>query len=122
MDNQDGNKSSVSLAAKVLSHIKALKVDRERKKKIKKTLSANKIAKREKNKFQNSLQGMTKEEKIAANKARVAKYHPEPDLNTCSKTIHQSRKKIEFEKKMKERTKKLWYSIVSVPMGGMKKR
>ena len=28
----------------------------------------------------------------------------------------------EFEKNMKDRAKKLWYSIVSVPMGGMKKR
>ena len=67
-------------------------------------------------------EGMTREEMIAANKARVAKYHPEPDLSTCSKVIYESRKKIEFEKKMKEKAKKLWYSIVSIPMGGMKKR
>lgn len=66
--------------------------------------------------------GMTKEEIIAANKARVAKYHPEPDLTTCSTTVYKNRRKIEFEKKMKERAMKLWYSIVSVPMGGMKKR
>ena len=65
---------------------------------------------------------MTKEEKIAANKARVAKYHPEPDVNTSSKTIYQSRKKIEFEKGMKEKAKKVWCSIVSVPMGGMNKK
>ena len=65
---------------------------------------------------------MTKEEKIAANKARVAKYHPEPDFTSCTTTVYKNRKKIEFEKKIKEKTKKLWYSIVSVPMGGMKKR
>ena len=90
--------------------------------KINKTLSSNKSARLEKEKFQKSLQGMTKEKKIAANKARVAKYHPEPDLTTCSTTVYKNRKKIEFEKKIKEKTKKLWYSIVSVPMGGMKKR
>ena len=65
---------------------------------------------------------MTKEEKIAANKARVAKYHPEPDLNSCCRTIYQSRKKIEHEKEMRERTKGHWVSIVSIPMGGMNKR
>lgn len=90
--------------------------------KINKTLSANKSARLEAKEFQKSLQGMTKEEKIAANKARVAKYHPEPDFSRCSTTVYKNRKKIEFEKKMKERAKKLWYSIVSVPMGGMKKR
>ena len=31
-------------------------------------------------------------------------------------------KNHENEKSMKERAKKLWYSIVSVPMGGMNKR
>lgn len=94
----------------------------EERMKINKTLSSNKSARLEKEKFQKSLQGMTKEKKIAANKARVAKYHPEPDLTTCSTTVYKNRKKIEFEKKIKEKTKKLWYSIVSVPMGGMKKR
>lgn len=112
-------KKSVSLVTKPLSHFFALK---EEKSKMNKTLSSNKKERLEKETFQKSLEGMTKEEKIAANKARVAKYHPEPDLSTCSKVIYQSRKKIEFEKKMKERSKKLWFSIVSVPMGGMKKR
>ena len=79
-------------------------------------------ARREAEEFQKSLQGMTKEEKIAANKARVAKYHPEPDFTSCTTTVYKNIKKIEFEKKIKEKTKKLWYSIVSVPMGGMKKR
>ena len=64
----------------------------------------------------------TKEEIIAINKARVAKFHPEPDYSTCSKTINQSRKKIEHEKEMRERTKGHWVSIVSVPMGGINKR
>lgn len=119
MDNKNSNNTSVSLAAKALSHIRAMKEERKR---INKALSANKLARSEANKFQHSLQGMTKEEKIAANKARVAKYHPEPDYSTCSKAIVQSRKKIEFEKGMKERAKKLWCSIVSVPMGGMNKK
>lgn len=118
MDNKKKN-STGSIASKVISHIIALK---EEKKKINKFLSGNKSARREADKFQNSLQGMTKEEKIAANKARVAKYHPEPDINSGSKTIYQSRKKVEFEKVMKEKAKKVWCSIVSVPMGGMNKK
>lgn len=119
VDKKNANNSKGSIATKTSKLIVALKEEKER---INKTLKKNKLASYEAEKFQNSLQGMTKEEKIAANKARVAKYHPEPDLSTCSKTIVQSRKKIEFEKKMKEKGKKLWYSIVSVPMGGMKKR
>lgn len=119
MGNNKDKNSTGSLTSKVISHIIALK---EKKKKINKFLSGNKLARREANKFQNSLEGMTKEEKIAANKAGVAKYHPEPDVNTSSKTIYQSRKKIEFEKGMKEKAKKVWCSIVSVPMGGMNKK
>ena len=120
MANSKKKKNSTgSLLAKPLSHFFALKEER---KKINETISANKSARLEAEDFQKSLQGMTKEEKIAANKARVAKYHPEPDLSSTNKVIYQSRKKIEFEKKMKEKTKNLWYSIVSVPMGGMKKR
>ncbi len=118
-DKNNDNNSPVSLAAKALSHIKAMK---EKRKRINESLSSNKSSRREMEKFHNSLKGMTTEEKIAANKARVAKYHPEPDFSTPSKTLNQSRKKIEFEKKMKEKTKKLWYSIVSVPMGGMNKK
>lgn len=95
---------------------------REEGKKISQTLSATKSARLEAEEFQKSLQGMTKEEKIAANKARVAKYHPEPDFTSCSTIVYKNRKKIEFEKKIKEKTKNLWYSIVSVPMGGLKKR
>lgn len=64
----------------------------------------------------------TKEEIIAENKALVAKYHPEPDFETCSRTIYQSRKMIEFEKEMKERTKNRWVSIISIPMGGKNKK
>lgn len=90
------------------------------KKKKKETEKQRRI--REAKEFQVSLRGKSKEEIIAANKARVAKYHPEPDLSTAPKAIYQARKKIEFEKKMKEGTKKLWYSIVSVPMGGMNKK
>lgn len=69
-----------------------------------------------------STKGMTREEIIAANKARIAKYHPEPDLSTISPQYKKALSKLEHEKSMKERAKKLWYSIVSVPMGGLKKR
>ena len=121
MDKKDTNKSSVSLAAKSLIHIIASK---ELKKKINKAINGNKQARREANKFQNSLQGMTKEEKIAANKARVAKYHPEPDFSNISPSpkIAKERQKIKHEKEMLEKAKKIWHSIVSVPMGGMNKK
>jgi hypothetical protein len=65
---------------------------------------------------------MTREEIIAANKARVAKFHPEPDFSTISPQYKKALSKLEHEKSMKERAKKLWCSIVSIPMGGMKKR
>ena len=87
-------------------------------------LSGNKLAQREAQQFQNSLQGMTKEEKIAANKARVAKYHPEPDFSNVSPSpqIAKERRKINHERNMLERAKKIWHSIVSVPMGGINKK
>ena len=88
------------------------KKDRTHKKKKKKT-TIEEENERRKNK--------SKEELIAENKAKVAKYHPEPDFSTCSKTINQSRKKIEHEKEMRERTKGHWVSIISIPMGGMNK-
>lgn len=85
-------------------------------------LSAQKSDLIEAAKFQKSLNGMTNEEKITAYKVKVAEKHPEPDYSTCSKTIQQSRNKIEHEKEMRERSKGHWVSIVSVPMGGMNKK
>lgn len=67
-------------------------------------------------------EGMTREEMIAANKARIAKFHPEPDLSSISPQYKKVLSKLEHEKSMKERAKKLWYSVVSIPMGGIKKR
>ena len=64
----------------------------------------------------------TREELIAENKARVAKFHPEPDYNTPSPALNKARKKIEFEKEMKEKNKGQWFSVVSVPMGGQNKK
>lgn len=91
-------------------------------KKKKNTMKQKK--KSERQEFEESLKGLTKEEIIAANKARVAKYHPEPDFSniTPSPKIAKERQKIKHEKAMLERAKKIWHSIVSVPMGGMKKR
>lgn len=118
VNKKNGKKSKVSLVARPLSHFFALKEERR---KMNETISANKSARLEAKQFQKSLQGMTKEEKIAANKARVAKYHPEPDFSTISPQYQKALSKLEHEKTMKERAKKLWYSIVSVPMGGLKK-
>lgn len=73
--------------------------------------------KREAREFQASLRGMTKEEKIAANKARVAQYHPEPDMSSISPAYRRLLSKIVFEKSKK----KIWMSIVSIPMGGQNK-
>ena len=42
-------------------------------------------------------------------------------FSTISPQYQKTLSKLEHEKTMKERAKKLWYSIVSVPMGGMKK-
>ena len=122
MANSKKKKNSTgSLLAKPLSHFFALKEER---KKINETISANKSARLEAEDFQKSLQGMTKEEKIAANKARVAKYHPEPDFSNISPSpqIAKERQKIKHERDMLEKAKKIWHSIVSVPMGGTNKK
>ena len=63
----------------------------------------------------------TKEELIAENKAKVAKFHPEPDFSTISPQYKKVLQKLEREREMEERSKKLWFSVVSIPMGGMKK-
>ena len=114
------NKSTGNIVSPIVNHIKASK----EKKKMNVRLSGNKLAQREAKQFQNSLQGMTKEEKIAANKARVAKYHPEPDFSNVSPSpqIAKERRKIIHERNMVEKAKKIWHSIVSVPMGGINKK
>jgi len=86
----------------------------------KKKETSKQKARREEKEFQESLKRMTKEEKIAASKARVAKYHPEPDFSTMSSKYLSTLRKFKHEKEMEERAKKLWFSVVSVPMGGMK--
>ena len=63
------------------------------------------------------MEGLTKEEIIEANKARVAKFHPEPDLSHISSSFYKASKKIEYEKEMLEKTKGQWVSIISIPMG-----
>lgn len=63
----------------------------------------------------------TKEQLIAANKAKVAKFHPGPDFVASSTLIAKERLKIKHEKEMLEKTKNQWTSIVSIPMGGMNK-
>lgn len=67
---------------------------------------------REEREFQNSLKGMTKEEIIAANKARVAKYHPEPDMSHFSTVYRRALSKLKHEKEMEERMKNKWFSVV----------
>ena len=63
----------------------------------------------------------TKEELIAANRESVAKFHPEPDFTSISPKLKRSLQELEHEKEIKERSKKMWISVVSIPMGGMKK-
>ena len=64
----------------------------------------------------------TKEEIIAANKESVAKFHPEPDFNTISPKYKRALQELEYEKEMKERSKKMRFTVVSIPMGGMNKK
>ena len=64
---------------------------------------------------------LTREEKIALHKAMVAKFHPDPDVSSISLRIVKERQKIKHEKNMLAKAKKIWHSIVSVPMGGMNK-
>ena len=72
--------------------------------------------------YDEGAKGKTKEELIAINKARVAQYHPKPDLSRISPLLLQARQKVEKEKKEKEAMKRQYVSIISVPMGGMNKR
>lgn len=85
---------------------------------MKKKESKKQIKRREEREFWKSLKGMTQEEKIAANKARVAKFHPEPDMSRFSTVYRRELSKIKFEKEMEERMKDKWVSIVSIPMKG----
>ena len=62
--------------------------------------------------------GQSKEQLIAANKARIAKFHPSPDLTAINPKYAQELRKLEEEKKMRERMKGKWVSIVSIPIKG----
>lgn len=70
------------------------------------------------------VKGLTKDQIIAINKARVAKYHPEPDMSEMSPAYRRSLYKMELEKSKRksEEEHRQWVSIVSVPFGGMNKR
>lgn len=68
-----------------------------------------------------SEKGQTKEQLIAANKEKIAKFHPEPDFSKTSPKMAKERWKIKHEKEMQERTKNQWTSIISIPMGGLNK-
>ncbi len=59
---------------------------------------------------------MTKEELIAENKAKIAKFHPEPNLNTYATSFYKARRRIEYEKEMREKYKGHWVSVISIPM------
>lgn len=63
--------------------------------KQKKKQETNKqIYRRETREFLSSLQGKTQEEKIALNKAMVAKHHPEPDLTSLSSAFARRLRKL----------------------------
>lgn len=91
--------------------------------------SAKKKAKKKKKQKKSTIEkqlesekGLTKEQLIALNKARVAKFHPEPDFSTFSPQYKRALQKLKYEREMKEKTKNHWVSVVSVPMGGMNKK
>ncbi len=90
---------------------------------------AKKKAKKKKNRKKTSIEkqhesekGQTKEQLIAANRARVAKFHPEPDISTFTPQYKKALQKLKYEREMKEKNKTQWVSVVSVPMGGMNKK
>lgn len=99
---------------------------------IKPTTATKKEAKKnKKRKKQTSLEkhdewvkGLTKDQIIAINKARVAKYHPEPDMSEISPGYRRALYKMESEKSKRksEEEHRQWVSIVSVPFGGMNKK
>ena len=70
------------------------------------------------------VKGLSKEEIIAINKERVAKYHPKPDMSEISPAYRRALYKMELEKSKKNSMKESgqWVSIVSVPFGGMNKK
>ena len=97
-------------------------IDEPTKKKEKKKAKQKKQKKSTIEKQIESEKGLTKEQLIAINKARVAKFHPEPDFSTMSPQYKRALQKLEHEKEMKEKTKNQWTSVVSIPMGGMNKK
>ena len=111
---------SDSIITDVIRHLNALHAEdwQKAKEKIKKRKSEKQKQKSDAKKFEASLKGMTKDEKIAANKERVAKYHPEPDMSSISPAYRRALSKMEFERSKKQ----IYMSVISVPMGGMKKR
>ncbi len=70
------------------------------------------------------VKGLSKEEIIAINKERVAKYHPKPDMSEISPAYRRALYKMESEKckRKSEEEHRQWVSIVSVPFGGMNKK
>lgn len=72
-------------------------------------------------KYDDMVKGLTKEELIAINKARVAQYHPEPDLSYVSPSYMKALRQVQKENREREK-KRPFVSIVSIPMGGMNKR
>lgn len=88
----------------------------------KKAKKKKKLKKSSIEKQNESEKGLTKEQLIALNKARVAKFHPEPDFSTFSPQYKRALQKLKDEREMKEKTKNQWVSVVSVPMGGLNKK
>lgn len=93
-----------------------------------KTKAGKKVKKKKKQtsleKHDEWVKGLTKEEIIAINKERVAKYHPKPDMSELSPAYRRALYKMEMEKSKKNSMKESgqWVSIVSVPFGGMNKK
>lgn len=93
-----------------------------RKKKARKKTTSTKTARKKKTSLEEEDERRaykTKEQLIAENRARIAKFHPDPDLDKICNTLYQSRKKIEYEKEMEEKNKSHRVFIISIPMGGL---
>ena len=116
---EEYRRKPISVKAKVSEKdVNTVSINEPTKKKVKK----KKQKKSSIEKQNESEKGLTKEQLIALNKARVAKFHPEPDFSTFSPQYKRNLQKLKYEKEMKEKTKNQWVSVVSVPMGCMNKK
>lgn len=120
---EEYRRKTISVKTKELDkEVNTLSISEPNKKKAKNKVKKKKQKKSSIEKQIESEKGLTKEQLIAVNKARVAKFHPEPDFSTFSPQYKRALQKLKYEREKKEKTKNQWVSVVSIPMGGLNKK